>query len=46
LGALADLKRKAGLSGKKWDAAIKGLTGKGVAKVTKEGDAVTVSLVD
>lgn len=40
------LKEKAGLSGKKWDVAMKGLTGKGVAKVTKEGDSVTVSLVD
>ena len=44
--ALPALKEKAGLSGKKWDVAMKGLTGKGVAKVTKEGDAVTVSLVD
>ena len=43
---LADLKGKAGLSGKKWDVAMKGLTSKGVAKVTKDGDAVTVSLVD
>ena len=44
--ALADLKAKAGLSGKKWDVSMKGLTGKGVAKVTKEGDSITVSLVD
>jgi lysyl-tRNA synthetase class 2 len=44
--ALADLKAKAELSGKKWDVAMKGLTGKGVAKVTKDGDAITVSLVD
>jgi len=28
------------------DVAMKGLTGKGVAKVTKEGEAVTVALVD
>jgi lysyl-tRNA synthetase class 2 len=44
--ALADLKVKAELSGKKWDVAMKGLTGKGVTKVIKEGDAITVSLVD
>lgn len=44
--AIGLLKEKAGLSGKKWDVAMKGLTGKGIAKVTKEGDAVTVSLVD
>jgi len=44
--AIGHLKEKAGLSGKKWDVAMKGLTGKGVAKVTKEGDAITVALVD
>jgi lysyl-tRNA synthetase class 2 len=44
--ALADLKVKAELSGKKWDVAMKGLTGKGVTKVIKEGDAISVSLVD
>jgi len=44
--ALNDLKVKSELSGKKWDVAMKGLTGKGVAKVTKEVDAITVSLVD
>ena len=44
--ALADLKAKSGLSGKKWDVAMKGLTSKGVAAVTKEGDSVNVSLVD
>ncbi|MBN7815676.1 lysine--tRNA ligase [Algoriphagus pacificus] len=44
--ALAELKAKAGLSGKKWDVSMKGLTGKGVAKVIKEGDSITVSLVD
>jgi lysyl-tRNA synthetase class 2 len=44
--ALADLKVKVELSGKKWDVAMKGLTGKGVTKVIKEGDAITVSLVD
>ncbi len=44
--ALADLKAKSGLSGKKWDVAMKGLTGKGVVAVTKDGDSVKVSLVD
>lgn len=44
--SLADLKGKAELSGKKWDVAMKGLTGKGIAKVIKDGDVVTVSLVD
>ena len=44
--ALADLKVKVELSGKKWDVAMKGLTGKGVTKEIKEGDAITVSLVD
>ncbi|EAZ80096.1 lysine--tRNA ligase [Algoriphagus machipongonensis] len=44
--SLPDLKAKAGLSNKKWDVSMKGLTGKGVAKVTKEGDTLTVSLVD
>jgi lysyl-tRNA synthetase class 2 len=44
--ALNDLKVKSELSGKKWDVAMKGLTGKGVAKVTKEVDAINVSLVD
>ncbi|GAA0878691.1 lysine--tRNA ligase [Algoriphagus jejuensis] len=44
--ALADLKAKTGLSGKRWDVCIKGLTSKGVAKVTKVGDAINVSLVD
>ncbi|UZD22738.1 lysine--tRNA ligase [Algoriphagus halophytocola] len=43
---LPELKGKAGLSNKKWDVAMKGLTGKGVAKVSKEGDKLTVSLVD
>ncbi len=43
---LADLKSKAGLSGKKWDVAMKGLTGKGVAIVTKEADSITVALAD
>lgn len=44
--ALADLKTRAGLSNKKWDVSIKGLTGKSVAKVVKEGDNLTVTLLD
>lgn len=42
---LAVLKEQAGLSNKKWDKAIKGLTGKKVAKVDKTGDDLTVELV-
>lgn len=41
---LSTVKEKAGLSGKKWDAAIKGLTSKKVAKVYKDGDNLMVSL--
>lgn len=44
--ALVSLKEKAGLSNKKWDVSMKGLTGKGVAKVTKDGDNLTVSLAE
>jgi len=44
--AIGPLKGKAGLSGKKWDVAMKGLTAKGVAKVTKDDNGVSVSLVD
>lgn len=43
---LPDLKNHAGLSGKKWDSSIKGLTQKGVVKVTKEGESLTVDLID
>ncbi|MDP2042350.1 MAG: lysine--tRNA ligase [Algoriphagus sp.] len=43
--ALSDLKAQSGLSGKKWDVSMKGLSQKGVAKVTKEGDMLTVDLV-
>lgn len=39
------LKEKSQLSNKKWDKAIKGLTGKKVAKVEKTGDDLIVSLV-
>ena len=42
---LNDLKAQAGLSNKKWDKAIKGLTGKKVAKVEKTGDDLLVSLL-
>jgi lysyl-tRNA synthetase class 2 len=42
--ALSDLKAQSGLSGKKWDVSMKGLSQKGVAKVTKEGDTLTVDL--
>lgn len=39
------IKQNSGLSGKKWDAAIKGLTGKNLAKVGKENEQLLVSLV-
>jgi lysyl-tRNA synthetase class 2 len=34
------------LSGKKWDISIKGLTQKGLVKVTKEGESLLVDLID
>ncbi|MCW4467379.1 lysine--tRNA ligase [Flavobacterium sp. MFBS3-15] len=40
--ALDALKQQAGLSGKKWDAAMKGLSKHGLVKVTVEGDSKTV----
>jgi lysyl-tRNA synthetase class 2 len=43
--ALLDLKTDSGLSGKKWDVAIKSLSQKGVVKVTKEGENLTIDLV-
>ncbi|WP_111670347.1 lysine--tRNA ligase [Algoriphagus litoralis] len=43
--SLPDLKAQSGLSGKKWDVSMKGLTQKGVVKVTKEGEMLTVDLV-
>lgn len=43
--SLLDLKSQSGLSGKKWDISMKGLSQKGVAKVTKEGDTLTIDLV-
>ncbi|WP_428224556.1 lysine--tRNA ligase [Flavobacterium sp.] len=41
---LAQLKEKAALSGKKWDAAMKGLARHGLTKVVVDGDAKTVAL--
>ncbi len=40
--ALDALKQQAGLSGKKWDAAMKGLSKHGLVKVTVDGDTKTV----
>jgi lysyl-tRNA synthetase class 2 len=40
--ALDALKQQAGLSGKKWDAAMKGLSKHGLVKVTVDGDSKTV----
>ncbi|SHO59575.1 lysine--tRNA ligase [Algoriphagus zhangzhouensis] len=40
------IKDQAGLSNKKWDVAIKGLTKKGALKVAKEGETLMVSVVD
>ncbi|ARN77886.1 lysine--tRNA ligase [Nonlabens spongiae] len=39
---LADLKEQAGLSNKKWDKSIKGLTGKKLAKVSKTDDGLFI----
>ncbi len=44
--ALADLKTKADLSNKKWDKAIKGLTSKKQAQVTKNEEGLWVSILD
>ena len=44
--SLPDLKTETGLSGKKWDISIKGLTQKGLVKVTKEGESLLVDLID
>lgn len=43
--SLPDLKSQSGLSGKKWDVSMKGLSQKGLVKVTKEGESLTVDLV-
>jgi lysyl-tRNA synthetase, class II len=40
--ALDALKQQAGLSGKKWDAAMKGLSKHGLVKITVDGDLKTV----
>lgn len=42
---LVELKGKTGLSNKKWDTAIKGLTKNKVAKVVKTDDSLTVELL-
>ena len=42
--ALKTLKEHSGLSNKKWDKAIKGLTSKSVVEVTKTDDTLTVTL--
>jgi lysyl-tRNA synthetase class 2 len=44
--SLLELKSETGLSGKKWDISIKGLTQKGLVKVTKEGESLLVDLVE
>ena len=41
--ALSELKSQAGLSNKKWDKAIKGLTKNDIAKVSKINDVLTVT---
>lgn len=43
--ALATLKEASGLSGKKWDSAIKSLTKNNLAKVVKIGDVLDVEVV-
>lgn len=43
--ALTDLKEQTGMSNKKWDKAIKGLTAKKVAKVEKTDDGLFVSVL-
>lgn len=43
--AIDVLKTQAGLSGKKWDAAMKGLSKHGLIKVTVDGDSKTVHFV-
>ena len=43
--SLPDLKAQSGLSGKKWDVSMKGLSQKGLVKVTKGGESLTVDLI-
>jgi len=40
------LKTQSGLSNKKWDKTIKGLTKLGIAKVTKTDDGLVVEVVE
>ena len=42
---LNDLKTQSGLSNKKWDKTIKGLTKNGIAKVSKTDDGLFVKVV-
>ena len=42
---LVELKTQAGLSNKKWDKSIKGLTKNGIAKVSKTDDGLFVEVV-
>ena len=44
--SLDTLKEASGLSNKKWDKGIKGLTKQKLAKVEKEGENLTVTLID
>jgi lysyl-tRNA synthetase class 2 len=43
--ALEELKNQSGLSNKKWDKTIKGLTGNNLAKVVKTDDSLMVEIV-
>ena len=38
------MKEQAGLSNKKWDKAVKGLTSKSIVDVTKTDEALTIAL--
>ncbi|CAI8276817.1 MAG: Uncharacterised protein [Flavobacteriales bacterium] len=42
--ALTTVKEQAGLSNKKWDKAVKGLTSKSVAEVTKTNETLHIAL--
>ena len=42
---LVELKTQSGLSNKKWDKAIKGLTGKKIARVSKTDEGLFVEVV-
>ena len=44
--ALADLKSQSGLSNKKWDKTIKGLTKHNIAKVNNTDEGLFVELLD